>query len=368
MTPTISETKDTSAPALPCGDADTDVLIVGAGPIGLELACVLKHMGVDYQHVEAQQVAQTISWYPQQATFFSSPDRIAIAGVPLNIPDQTKASKEQYLAYLRGIVEQFSLNIETHTRVTGITRDDATGTFTITTDRRGTGRTRTARHIVLAIGDMHAPRKLGIEGEDLPHVSHYFVEPHRYFQQRLLIVGGKNSAAEAALRCERAGAHVAISYRQEAFDPKHVKYWLLPELNALIKAGRIAFYPQTVPVDIDDESVTLRSATGDDAQRVPADFVLLLTGYEMDPTLYEQAGIELIGDNRAPTVDPATMQSNVPGLYIAGTGAAGTQNKFSLFIENSHPHVAKIARSITGRAAPEHLVNAAAKTYELKES
>jgi len=368
MNMTATDTTKTNSLSNAPADADTEVLIVGAGPIGLELACVLKEMGVDYQHVEARQVGQTISWYPQQTTFFSSPDRIAIAGVPLNIPDQRKATKEQYLAYLRGIVDQFSLGIETYTRVTGITRDDATGRFTVTTDHRGHERTRTARHVVLAIGDMHLPRELGIEGESLPHVSHYFEEPHRYFNQRLLIVGGKNSAVEAALRCERAGADVAISYRRAAFDDNHVKYWLLPELSALIKAGRIGFYPRTVPTAIDETSITLRDVADDSTRQVPADFVLLLTGYEMDTSLYTQAGIELVGENGAPSHDADTMQTNVPGLYVAGTGAAGTQNKFSLFIENSHPHVAKIARSITGRDAPEQMVNAAAKTYALKES
>jgi len=352
---------------------DTDTLIIGAGPIGLELACVLRHMGRDYQQIDAHQVGHTISWYPQQATFFSSPDRIAIAGVPLNTPDQTKASKEQYLAYLRGIVQQFDLQIETFTRATRIQRDPDTAAFTITTQHRGTQATRTARHVVLAIGDMHCPRKLNIDGEDLPHVSHYFEEPHRYFNQKLLIVGGKNSAVEAALRCQRAGANVTISYRRDAIDQDSVKYWLLPEINALIKAGQIGFHPQTTPTAIDDTGVTLQStqATQSDNaadQRVPADFVLLMTGYEMDTSLYRQAGITLTGENHAPTHDPATMQTNVPGLYVAGTGAAGTQNSFSLFIENSHPHVAKIAQHVTGHPPPPHLINTAAKTYALTES
>lgn len=352
-----------------------DVAIIGAGPIGLELAICLKHAGVDYVHLEAKQIGHTMSWYPRQARFFSSPERIAIAGVPLHTPDQTKATGEQYLAYLRSVVGQFDLHVNTYEPVDNIARDG--DGFALTTPKA----TYRVGKVVLAIGDMHKPRRCGYPGEDLPHVSHYFDEPHKYFRQKLLIVGGRNSAVEAALRCFRAGADVAISYRRESLPEKSIKYWLLPEIDALFKAGKIGFYPQTVPLEIGEGYTLLGAvdpASGDacalaaDAQdnptRVEADFVLMLTGYVMDPKLFELAGVTLEGENRAPKHDPATMQTDSPGVYVAGTAAAGTQQKFKLFIENSHPHVARITQAITGSPPPAHLVNASARDFALPES
>lgn len=352
----------------------TDVLVVGAGPIGLELAVVLKHLGVDYLQVDAGQVGQTISWYPLQAKFFSSPERIAIAGVPLTTSDQDKATREQYLAYLRGIVQQFGLEIRTYERVTEVTPNE--DGFSVRTRRGSDNRQYQARRVVMAVGDMHHPQMLGIPGEDLKHVSHYFDEPHKYFGQKLVIVGGRNSAVEAAIRCARAGAHVTLSYRKAEFDGTSVKYWLLPEVNAMIKSGQITYMPNTLPKRICDTHVRLmptdRAGEPDTSRGesvdIPADFVLLMTGYRMDTSLLEQAGVEVVGENHGPKFDPDTMMTNLPGLYIAGTAAAGTQKNFRLFIENCHPHVVKITRAITGQDPPPGLVNDAAKTYDLPES
>jgi len=364
--------------------ADHEVIIIGAGPIGLELAVSLKQAGVDYRHLEAGQIGQTITWYPYQTRFFSSPDRIAIAGVPLVTPDQAKASREQYLAYLRGIVEQFDLQVNTYERVTAIDRQPEGG-FHLTTQRPEGQQQFTARHLVLAVGDMHKPRWLGVPGEGLPHVSHYFDDPHPYFRRRLLIVGGRNSAVEAAIRCSRAGANVAISYRRTAFSSS-VKYWLLPELRSLVKSWTIAFYPRTVPTEIAPGRVTLGPSGVDDEPAdteahpellgaswlnsptdIPADAVQMLTGYVMDPTLFQLAGVTLEGENRSPKVDPETMMSDVPNCFVAGTAAAGTQVRFQLFIENAHPHVAKIVKAITGRPPDPRYINALAKP-ELPES
>lgn len=340
-----------------------EIVIVGAGPIGLELAVVLKHMGVDYLHLDAGQVGETVCRYPPDTTFFSSPDRIAIAGVPLRPPAQGKATREQYLSYLHAVVDQFDLAVRSFEAVEKIVR---MGDHFLLTTALGELK---AKRVVLAIGDMHRPRMLEIPGEDRPHVSHYFGEAQRYFRRKLLIVGGRNSAVEAALRCQRAGAEVAISYRGATFDGEAIKYWLLPEIKALIEHDAIGFYPETVPVRIDERSMTLADADGGGNERtVDADAVLLLTGYTQDKTLFASAGVHLKGRNRGPVYDPDTMMTNVPGLFVAGTGAAGTQNDFKLFIENSHPHVAKIVRALTGRDAPAGLINNAAQTYGLAES
>lgn len=322
--------------------------IVGAGPIGLELAVAFKQLGVATLHFEAGQVGQTMSWYPRQMQFFSSPERIAIAGVPLLTVAQTKATREEYLTYLRGVVEQFDLDIRTYERVHDVAVcDDG---FALHTETAVGGRSYQVAKLILATGDLHRPRRLEIPGEDLPHVSHFFVEPHPFFRRKLLIVGGRNSAVEAAIRCKRAGADVALSYRGSAFPESSIKYWLLPDINNQIENGQIAFYPETQPTAIEPGWVRLEDVHSGAEQRVAADFVLLLTGYEMDKRLLVKLGIALEGMNQSPRVDLETMESNVPGLYIAGTAVAGTQRDFRLFIENCHPHVGRIVHAVTGQS------------------
>jgi thioredoxin reductase (NADPH) len=223
--------------------------------------------------------------------------------------------------------------------------------------------------VVLAIGDMHYPNWLNIPGEELPHVSHYFRDPHDYFRRRLLIVGGKNSAVEAALRCWRAGAQVTISYRKPSFDQDRVKHWLLPDLQAQIEAGNIGFLPETVPLAIRPGCVELirmqnREPLLDSTFEHAADFVLLATGFHGDQSLLEMLGVELCGLNRVPVFDPGTMESNVSGVYLAGTVAAGIQQRYTLFIENCHEHAARIAEAITGRR-PALVGDVAARTYDL---
>jgi thioredoxin reductase (NADPH) len=332
-------------------EASTEVAIVGAGPIGIELAVALKRRGIDYLHFDAKQVGYTISWFAPQTRFFSSNERIAIAGVPLQTPDQAKASREEYLAYLRSIVLQFDLKINTYEPVTGIVREG--GDFVLTTAPASGRRTYRARKLVLASGGTDRPRRLGVPGEDLPHVSHYFQDPHEYFNRRLLIVGGRNSAVEAALRCHHVGASVAISYRREQLPEKRIKYWLLPEINSLMESGRIGKYFPTRVVAIAPAHVTLeRLEQGGERFDVPADFVLALIGYEQDNTLFKLAGVKLMGESASPAYDEMTMETNVPGLYVAGTAIGGTQDKYRVFLENCHVHVDRIVAALTGSVPP----------------
>ena len=333
---------------------DAQVAVIGAGPIGLELAIALKRAGISYLHFDARQVGYTISWFPPQTRFFSSNERIAIAGVPLQTADQNKATREEYLAYLRRVVVQFDLDVRTYEPVVGIVRRD--GGFDLTTRPAGGDRTCRVGRVVLATGGTDHPRLLHVPGEDLPHVSHYFDDPHRYFRRRVLVVGGKNSAVEAALRCHHAGAHVSISYRRARLPDKSIKYWLLPEINGLISAGRITAHFDTLVERITPTQVALAPSpwAGDrPAVTVDADFVLLLTGYVQDTRLFELAGLDLDGDCRAPRHDPGTMETTVPGVYVAGTAVGGTQEKYTVFIENCHVHVDRIVAALTGAQAPE---------------
>lgn len=327
---------------------DGPVAIVGAGPIGIEIAVALRRAGIEHLHFDAKQIGYTISWFAPQTQFFSSNERIAIAGVPLQTPDQGKATREEYLAYLRGVVQQFGLQINTYEPVVGIEREDQT--FVLTTRPASGDRTYRVGKLILATGGTDHPRSLNIPGENLPHVSAYFQDPHTYFEKRLLVVGGKNSAVEAALRCHLAGAHVAISYRRGRLPDKSIKYWLLPEINSLIDAGRIDAYFQSTPTHIYADRVTLRR--GNESFDVPADFVLSLIGYEQDNTLFKIAGIEIAGHCGAPVYDEATMQTSVPGIFVAGTAVAGTQDKYRVFIENCHVHVDRIVNALTGASPP----------------
>ncbi len=326
----------------------TEAAIIGAGPIGIAVAVALQREGIEALHIDAGAIGSTLGWWAPGTRFFSSPERIAICGVPLVTPTQDKATREEYLQYLRGVAAQFGLKIRTFERVEEIR--PVAGGFAL----RTTAGEHAARRVVAAIGDMHRPRMLNIPGEDLPHVSHYFQDPHRYAGRRVLIVGGKNSAVEAAIRLQRVGASAAISYRQAAFDDKRIKYWLMPELAGLIKSGRVAFHASTVPVRIAAGSVRLAPASGDGPETdVGADDVLLLTGYEMDSSLLTGAGVELTGEQRGPVFNNKTMETNVPGLYVAGTATAGTQKRFRVFIENCHVHADRIVAHILGRTPPE---------------
>lgn len=332
--------------------SSTQVCIVGGGPIGLELAVALRKRGVEFEIIEAGPIGQTMTWWAPQTRWFSSNERIAIAGVPLVTPDQSKATREQYLAYLRSVALQFDINVRTFEKVTAIDAN-AGGGFSVTSKPAQDNANRVTRcdQVVLAIGGTDFPKPLSIPGEELSHVDGYLREPHHYFGRRVLVVGGRNSAVEAALRLHHAGADVSLSYRGEDLPHESIKYWLSPEINGLIRAGRIKAHFSTVPIEITGESVSLQNLNGDSNVEVPADDVLLLIGYEQDKTLMEQAGLELIESTRRPAFDEATMQTSVPGIYVAGTAVAGTQNsKYRTFLENCHVHVDRIVDHLTGQS------------------
>jgi thioredoxin reductase (NADPH) len=326
-----------------------DVGLIGAGPIGIEMAVALKRAGIDYLHFDARQIGHTISWFAPQTKFFSSNERIAIAGVPLATPDQGKCTREQYLAYLRSIVRQFDLRIRTYEPVVEIARDREG--FAVTTCGSAGERRYRFRRLILATGGTDRPRRLGIPGEDLPHVSHYFQDPHGYFQKNLLIVGGRNSAVEAALRSHHCGANVSISYRRPQLEAASIKYWLWPEMNGLIQSQCIRAHFKTRALEIKSDHVKLADDDGKVID-VPADFVLLLIGYEADMRLFELAGVEFGGASKHPVFDARTMETNVPNVFVAGTAAGGTQQKYELFIENCHVHVERIMAALTGSAPP----------------
>ena len=339
-----------------------ETIIVGAGPIGLEVAACLKRCGAEYLHFDAKQIGYTMSWWPRDTQFFSTPERIEIAGISMQHTHQRNVTGEEYLAYLRFIVEHLDLRVNTYEPVAHLERRD--GGFCVTTSPLSGEKTYRCRYVVLATGDMMYPHRLGIPGEALPHVSHYFRDPHDYFRKRLLIVGGRNSAVEAALRCWRGGAEVALSYRGAEFDERFVKHFLLPDIKNQIRFGNIRFYAETTPIEIRPDGVVLEHVNSGKRVEHAADFVLMCTGFVGDTRLLEQVGATLCGADRMPVCHPDTMETDVPGLFMAGTAAAGLQQRYRLFIENCHVHAAKITQAITGNT-PEQIGTIAARRYEL---
>lgn len=330
-----------------------EVAIVGGGPIGIELAIVLGRQGVPAVLFEAAQIGEAFRRWPPHTHFFSTPEHVALAGVPVHNLNQRSITGEEYLAYLRMLVEMFDVNLHNYEPVTAVIPQKPG--FELRTETRTGPRRYRVRYVVLATGGMAGPRRLHIPGEDLPHVSHYFPGPHPYFRTRLLIVGGRNSAAEAALRCWRAGAaEVALSYRRAEPNWERIKPHLAGDLGDRIEKGEIRFYPETVPVQITPTEVVL-AATKDGVSsngaswRHVADFVYLATGFEADMALFTEAGVALVGPEQSPQHDPATMETNVTGLFAAGTAVGGTQERFTTFISTSHDHVARIVKAITGQ-------------------
>ncbi|MBR9801389.1 NAD(P)-binding domain-containing protein [bacterium] len=341
-----------------------EVAIVGAGPIGLELGAALKRYGIPYLHFDAGQIGASIGSWPPHTHFYSAPERCAIAGFPAHSIDQNTLTCEHYLAYLRGVVEQLDLPVHVYHKVTDIEQTE--NGFRLTTICRDEEKTWEARRVVLATGGMSHPNLLDIPGEDSKHVSHQLGEPHRYFRQRLVIVGGKNSALEAALRCYRAGADASISYLQREFDLDEVKPHLALEIEMLIEKGQIGYYPETKPTAIHSRSIELQSTDGSQKRTVDCDFVLLCTGYRADMKLFRQLGVELEGDAEAPQFDEETMQTNVPGVYVAGTAAGGSQQRYELYIETCHHHVEKIMEQVTGQPVQVPTGSVPARNYKFE--
>ena len=331
---------------------ETDVLIVGAGPIGLEVAAALQADGVRADVLDAGAVGQTIvTQFPTATRFFSSPERLAIGGIAIGLAAQEKPTGEAYLGYLRSVVQTLDLQVHTFERVKAC---DATGggfdVETITPS--GIERTWHATSIVLATGGTQHSRTLGVEGEDCPHVHRLLGNPHRFFKRRVLVVGGRNSAAESALRIWRVGGQPTLSYRGPQLSER-VKYWLRPEVQALMDEGLIRNAMHTVVECITPSYVALRHLGTGDIEKIEVDDVLLQLGFRQDSSILAMFGVKVDADTQSPSFDESTMQTNVQGVYVAGTATAGTQERFRVYIETSHVHAARIAAAIAGRPCPD---------------
>ena len=333
------------------------VLIVGAGPIGLACAISAKRRGIDPLVIDAGAIANSILHYPVGMTFFTTPERLEIGNHPIT-PAREKPTREEALKYYRGVARAEGLRVRTHTRLTGVRREKAGLVAQVQT---GIGEVREAEiaceRLVLATGYFDHPNRLNVPGEDLPHVSHYPEEPHRTAGLDVVVVGGKNSAVEMALNSYRSGARVTLVYRGATLKPS-VKYWLRPDIENRIKAGEIGARWNTTVCAITPGHVVVQQAGGK-AENLPADLVYLLTGYAPDFGLFQRIGLELDRETGRPSHNPETLESNVPGIYLAGSVTAGRFIS-EVFIENGRYDGEKIF----GDAASRRL--AAEKFGEIK--
>jgi len=323
-------------------------LIVGAGPIGLACAISARHRGIDPLVIDAGAIANSIVKYPVGMTFFTTPERLEIGGHPLSCAGQ-KATREEALKYYRGVARTEALRIRPYTRLKAAERRDGRihcqleggqGSQALTTDK-----------LVLATGYFDHPNWLGVPGEDLPHVSHYADEPHVVSGLDVVIIGGKNSAVETALLYFRVGARVTLVYRRPELKPS-VKYWLRPDLENRIKAGEIQARFGAEVTAITTSHVEIEQAQA--RESLPADRVYALTGYHPDFALFEAMGIRLAPETKRPDLSPDTLETNVPGIFMAGSVGAG-RNIGEVFIENGRYDGEKIFGDLESRAVAVRL-------------
>ncbi len=324
------------------------VLIVGAGPIGLACAISAKRRGLDPLVIDAGALANSIFHYPIGMAFFTTPERLEIGGHPL-VSAGAKATREEALKYYRGVARAEGLRVKTFTKLIHATRTNSVIQCTIET-RHGR-ETWTADRLVLATGYFDHPNRLGVPGEDLPHVRQYFRDPHECVGLDVVVVGGKNSAVEAALQLFRAGARVTLVHRRPEFTAS-VKYWLRPDIENRITAGEIGAHLGATVERITAHHVAVRTTDGA-VRELPADRVFLLIGFHPDWDLLRGIGITFDDDGR-PTTAPETLETNVTGVYLAGSLIAGPKIS-EIFIENGRYDGERIFGDARSRAQAEAL-------------
>ncbi len=318
-------------------DTTVDVLIVGAGPSGLACAIEAERHGASTRVIEQGSLVDAIRRFPTQMVFFTTRELLEIGGLPMTCAS-SKPTRAEALAYYRAVVHHFHLDVHCYERAEVVSRSDEGEFEVITRTRFRQPRRHRGRRLIIATGYYDHPNLIGVDGEDLPHVSHYFREAHEAAGQDVVVIGGGNSAAEAALELFRVAARVTLVVRRSDFDST-VKYWVRPDVLNRVRAGEIAARFETRVVRIREDAVDVIDAN-DEEDEIPAAFVFALTGYRPDVEFLRSCGIRVGETSLEPTLDDS-YQTNVPGLYLAGSVGAGRRTS-DLFIENGRLHAERI--------------------------
>ena len=325
---------------------DADLVIVGGGPCGLAAAVSAQRAGLRAQVIESGVVVSTIAAYPIYVRFFSTAEKLSIGGLPFIIATE-KPTRRDALAYYRAVVTYFGIPLRQRERVTAI--HGRSGEFTVVSRTAGGEESKTrAGAVVVATGYFGSPNRIGVPGEDLPHVTHVYREGHEAFLQDVVVVGGGNSAAEAALDLWRSGARVTLVHFGPTFDKK-IKPWVLPDFTNRVKEGQIAVRWDSRVKAIEPRDVVLTTDKHED--HVKADRVYIMTGFAPSLDLLRETGVPINPKTGIPNHDPDTLETPVPGLFIAGVVVAGYDaNK--VFIENGRYHGDRIVARLLGQRAP----------------
>jgi len=328
------------------GDGLFDLLIVGAGPTGLACAIEAQKAGFRAVLVDKGCVCNSLFHYPSHMTFFTTSELLEIGGIPFP-STHAKPTRNEALEYYRQVAAFYKLDVRQYRLVERVTGSD--GDFTVhTLDRFGRTSTLRARTLAIATGYYDLPNMMEIPGEDLSKVHHYYDDPHPYYGLDVAVIGGKNSAAIAALELWRHGARVTLIHRGAEMH-RHVKYWIKPDIENRIKAGEIKAHFNSRVVEITPDAVVIATSAG--RKTLKNDFVFALTGYHPDFEFLEGLGVTCGGEDRLPVCDKQTLESNIPGIYLAGVIVAGERTN-EIFIENGRFHGKQIADGLLAKLGP----------------
>ena len=324
-----------------------DVIVIGAGPTGLACGIDAKRAGFTVTNIDKGCLVNSLFNYPSNMTFFTTPELLEIGDIPFASPNQ-KPTRQEALEYYRKVSEHYKLDVRQYETVLNISGGD--GSFLVRTrDHHQRDREYHARKLILATGYYDRPNLMHVPGEDLPKVMHYYREPHPFFGAEVIVVGGKNSAAIAALELWRHGAHVTLVHRKEGVSPS-VKYWIKPDIENRIKAGQVKAYFNTKVKEIAPDHVVLNTPNGE--VTLANDWVFAMTGYHPDFEFICNLGCRLRGDDdKKPVVNSKTLESSVPGIYLAGVIVAGVRTS-EIFIENGRFHGQLIAADLKEKLNP----------------
>jgi len=317
-----------------------DVIVIGAGPTGLACAIDAQKAGFSVELIEKGCLCNSLFHYPSHMTFFTTPELLEIGDIPFPSPNP-KPTRNEALQYYRLVAHHYKLAVHAYERVERVTGSD--GEFSLhTVDQYERPNVRRARKLIIATGYYDLPNYMGIPGEELPKVFHYYNDPHPYYGLDVVVIGGKNSAAIAALELWRNGARVTLVHRDAGIH-RYVKYWIKPDIENRIKKGEITAYFESRVTRIEPDTITLETPRGE--LLLANNFVFAMTGYHPDFNFLRELGIELTGDDLLPVMDPKTLESNVAGIYLAGVIVAGSRTS-EIFIENGRFHGRLIAEGL----------------------